>query len=138
MSARFEQVAVGEAIPELVKPPIDRTQLALYAAASGDHNPIHLDDERAKAGGLPGAIVHGMLMGAFLGQTLTNWVPQTAIRSLSIRFAAPALPGDSITCRGVVKAKTQQDGQNLVELELTAVNQRGETKLTGTASIALP
>jgi acyl dehydratase len=140
MSVRFEDIAIGDAIPELVKGPISRTQLALFAGASGDHNPIHLDDAEARAGGLPGVIVHGMLSMAFLGQMLTNWVPSAAVRSFSARFTATAVPGDTLTCRGVVKAKTNglADGQKLVELEISAVNQRGEQTLAGTATVALP
>jgi len=48
----FENLKIGDSIPELVKTPITRTQLALFAGASGDHNPIHLDDAEAQAGGL--------------------------------------------------------------------------------------
>jgi acyl dehydratase len=137
MQVRFQNIQVGDAIPELVKPVIDRTQLALFAGASGDHNPIHLDDEQARAGGLPGVIAHGMLSMAFLGQVLTGWVPQKSIRSYSARFTAMAFPGDTITCRGVVKAKGEDNGQAYVDLDITAVNQRGEPTLSGLARIAL-
>src|ERR1035437_6235400 len=99
---RFNDVAVGDVLPELTKPPVTRTQLALFAGASGDHNPIHLDDAEAKGSGLPGIIVHGMLPMAFLGQLITNWVPQKALRGFSSRFAAMSYPGDAITCRGKV------------------------------------
>lgn len=136
MTVRFADIAVGDSIPELTKPPIDRTQLALFAGASGDHNPIHLDDEQARAGGLPGVIAHGMLSMAFLGQVLTGWVPQSAIRSFSARFTAMAFPGDTIVCKGVVTAKSE-DG-NLVDLELSAVNQHGKQTLAGAARVALP
>ncbi|MBT4939146.1 MAG: dehydratase, partial [Rhodospirillaceae bacterium] len=62
----FSELNAGDAIPELVTPNVSRSQLALFAGASGDHNPIHLDDEEAKKGGLPGVIVHGMLSMALL------------------------------------------------------------------------
>ena len=55
----YADLNVGDQIPDMVKENISRTQLALFAGASGDHNPIHLDDEEAKSGGLPGVIVHG-------------------------------------------------------------------------------
>ena len=58
----------GDALPELVKEPVSRTQLVKYAGASGDYNPIHYDDEAARAGGLEGVIAHGMLSMGFLGQ----------------------------------------------------------------------
>jgi acyl dehydratase len=138
MTIHFVDVAVGDNIPDLTKPPIDRTQLALFAGASGDHNPIHLDEEQARSGGLPGVIAHGMLSMAFLGQVLTDWVPQTAIRSFSARFTAMAFPGDTITCKGVVTAKSEENGEMVVDLDLSAVNQNGKQTLAGSARIALP
>lgn len=137
MSVRFQDVQVGDTIPELVKPALDRVRIARFAGASGDFNPIHIDDAAAHANKLPGIIAHGMLSMAFLGQLLTNWVPQKALRSVSTRFTAMAFPGDVITCRGVVKAKLEEGGEKLVELELSAVNQKGEQTLAGLARVAL-
>lgn len=137
MQPRFDSIQVGDAIPALTKPAIGPVQLALFAGASGDHNPIHLDEAAAKAGGLPGVIAHGMLSMAFLGQLLTGWVPQQRIRSFSTRFAAMAFPGDVITCRGTVAGKREADGAKLVDLEITAENQKGEKTLLGQATVAL-
>lgn len=131
-------LAVGDALPERVKPPIDRLQLALYAGASSDYNPIHLDDDAARAGGLPGVIGHGMLSMAFLGQLLTGWVPQRQLRGFSARFVAMTAPGDVVTCRGTVAARGEVDGEARVELELSAVTQDGRQVLVGSASVALP
>lgn len=136
-TVRYDDLSVGDAIPDLVLPPISRLQLALFAGASGDHNPIHVDDEQARGGGLPGVIAHGMLNMAFLGRVVTAWVPQRAIRSLSTRFAAMAFPGDVVTCKGVVANKTEANGEKLVELTLTAENQKGDKLLVGAATVAL-
>lgn len=133
----FNDINVGDAIPETVKGPITRTQLALFAGASGDHNPIHLDDEEARKGGLPGVIAHGMLNMAYLGQLLSNAVPVRNIRAFNARFVAMAVPGDTITCRGEVAEKRQEGGENLLDLNIRAVNQKDETVLDGTASVAL-
>lgn len=138
MNVTYDTVQVGDTIPALTKPAIGPLQLALFAGASGDHNPIHLDEQAAKGGGLPGVIAHGMLSMAFLGQVLTNWVPQRCIRNFSTRFAAMAFPGDVITCKGVVTAKRDTDGEKLVDLEITAENQKGERTLIGQATVALP
>jgi len=135
---RYDDLSVGDALPDLVKAPIDRLQLALYAGASSDYNTIHLDDEVARTGGLPGVIAHGMLSMAFLGQQLTAWVPQQQLRGFSARFVAMAFPGDTITCRGRVAAKSEVDGERRVELELSAENQDGRKVLTGRAEVALP
>lgn len=136
-TVRFASLNVGDAIPTLVKPPITRTQLALFAGASGDHNPIHLDDAEAKAGGLPGVIAHGMLNMAFLGQVLTGWVPPSAVRKFGTRFAAMAFPGDVITLKGVITAKREDGGEKLVDLDLTAENQKGDKLLVGSATVAV-
>ncbi len=133
----YSELEIGELVPDLVKGPISRTQLALFAGASGDHNPIHLDEEEARAGGLPGVIVHGMLMMAILGQMLTNWVSQSQIKAFSNRFAAMAMPGDVITCSGKVVAKREENGIRLVDLEIIAKNQNGDAMLKGVATVAL-
>ena len=73
-------IQVGTAIPELVMPPISRYTLALYAGASGDHNPIHIDSDFAKKAGMPDVFAHGMLSMAYLGRMLTNWQPQAQVR----------------------------------------------------------
>jgi acyl dehydratase len=135
---RFDELAVGDAIPSLASAPVSRVQLALFAAASADHNPIHLDDDAARAGGLPGTIVHGMLTMAILSRLLARWVPQRDVRALSARFVAMAFPGDVITCSGTIAAKRQADGENQVDLDLVARNQNGENVLLGKATVALP
>ena len=134
---RFEDLNVGDAIPALTKPAISHLQLALYAGAGADHNPIHVDEEAAKAGGLPGIIAHGMLPLGFLGQLLTQWVPQRQLRSLSARFIIMAFPGDVITCSGRITGKREAAGEKLVDLEIAAQNQAGETIQSGKATVAL-
>jgi len=133
----FEDINVGDAIPAMTKPAISHLQLALYAGAGADHNPIHVDEEAAKAGGLPGIIAHGMLPLGFLGQLLTQWVPQRQLRSLSARFIIMAFPGDVITCSGKITGKREAAGEKLVDLEIAAQNQAGETIQLGKATVAL-
>lgn len=133
----FENIEVGDAIPPLTKPAISHLQLALYAGAGADHNPIHVDEAAAKAGGLPGIIAHGMLPLGFLGQLLTQWAPLRQVRSLSARFVAMAFPGDIITCSGKVAGKREHAGEKLVDLEITAQNQKGENIQLGKATVAL-
>lgn len=133
----FEDIKVGDAIPAMTKPAISHLQLALYAGAGADHNPIHVDEEAAKAGGLPGIIAHGMLPLGFLGQLLTQWVPQRQLRSLSARFIIMAFPGDVITCSGRITGKREVAGEKLVDLEIAAQNQAGETIQSGKATVAL-
>jgi acyl dehydratase len=133
----FEHIKIGDAIPAITNPAISHLQLALYAGAGADHNPIHVDQEAAKAGGLPGIIAHGMLPLGFLGQLLTHWVPQKQVRSLSARFVAMAFPGDVITCSGRVAAKREEAGKKLVDVEIAAQNQNGENLQLGKATVVL-
>ena len=88
---------VGDEIPALTKPPLTRYTLQLYFEASGGHNPIHVDIDFAKLSGLDEVIVQGMFSTGFLVRLLTNWVPQTALRSRKNRFAATNHIDESVT-----------------------------------------
>src|SRR4029079_15816865 len=67
-----KSVAVGQELPPLVKGPISRDDLKAYAAASGDPNPIHVDEEFAKNAGYPGVFAHGMLSMGYVGEFLVQ------------------------------------------------------------------
>ena len=114
---------------------ITREQITAYAEASGDHNPIHLDDEFARSVGLPGVIAHGMLQMGLLA----SWVTTIAgdhrrIRRLGVRFAGMLLPGDTLSLQGRVASVA--DG--VATLEVWGQNQKGERVLTkGVAEILL-
>ncbi|MGH7912488.1 MAG: MaoC family dehydratase [Candidatus Dormibacteraceae bacterium] len=95
-------------------------QIAAYADASGDRNPIHVDDAFARSVGLPGLIAHGMLQMGLLARVAAPAPHQ--VTQLSCRFAAMVRPGDTVTFR----ASDEADGR----VALTAVNQRGEAVLT--------
>ncbi|MBC5765783.1 MaoC family dehydratase [Ramlibacter albus] len=129
---------MAETLPPLTLPPLSRHTLALYCGASGDHNPIHVDSDFAKAAGMPDVFAHGMLSAAWLGRLLTNWVPQEAIRSLDIRFVAITHVGETITCTGEVVEKFQHQGRQLARVKLQTANQDGIVKLSAEAVVALP
>jgi acyl dehydratase len=100
-----------------------REQIAAYAEASGDRNPIHLDDDFARSVGLPGVIAHGMLqMGIAATVAAGAAGGPDRLRRLSVRFAGMVLPGDAVT----FTAEPTGEGR----LEIKAVNQRGESVLT--------
>jgi acyl dehydratase len=129
----------GTLLPSLVKPPITRELLNLYAEASTDNNPIHLDDSVAKAAGLPGVIAHGMLTMAFMGEFLhqalvhLNSSATGRIIEMSCRFKAMTFPGDIVTISGSVHSNEN----NTVHCDLEAKNQKGEVTATGHASLQL-
>jgi len=134
----WESLNTGDMLPPLELPPITRLALALYCGASGDHNPIHVDSDFAHAAGMTDVFAHGMLSAAWLGRLLTNWVPQSAIRSLDVRFVAITHVGERITCTGKVAEKFEQGGKRCVRLQLATANQDGMTKLAGEALVAWP
>ena len=100
-----------------------REQIAEYAEASGDHNPIHLDEDFARTVGLPGIIAHGLLQMGLMATVAADAAggPQR-LRRLYCRFAGMVVPGDTVT----FTAEPAEPGR----LELRAVNQRGEPVLT--------
>ena len=134
----YDALTVGDAIPSLTLPPLSRLTLALYCGASGDHNPIHVDSDFARSAGMPDVFAHGMLSMAWLARVLTNWVPQSAIRAYSVRFAAITQVAEVITCAGVVTEKFEADGERRVRLSLTTANADGQIKLAGDAVVAWP
>ena len=73
----FEDIAIGTQMPTLVKGPLMKLQHVIYAGASGDFNPLHTDDDFARAVGMKdGVITHGMLIMGFVGQAITGWIPK--------------------------------------------------------------
>ena len=134
----FENIAEGSEIPALVKQPTTR-QLVMWAGASGDYNPIHYDADFARGRGLPGVIVHGQLVGSFLGQLITGWMGEGGVlRKFGCSYKGMNYPGETITCKGAVSKKYTEGGQHLVKLSLWAENTSGEKTVTGTAVIAIP
>jgi acyl dehydratase len=130
-------VAVGQDLPVLVKGPITRDDLKRYAAASGDPNPMHTDDEFARNAGYPGVFAHGMLSMGYLGAFLVQAAGVGSVRRFRARFARLTWPGDVITCRGRVTAVRDEEGQRLVECDIWTENQAGERKLVGSAVLSL-
>ncbi|SED02361.1 MaoC/PaaZ C-terminal domain-containing protein [Rhodococcus koreensis] len=112
-------------------PRISRTTLALYAGASGDHNPAHIDIDACREVGIDDVFAHGMLSMAYLGHLLTDWVPQNKIRSYSVRFAAVTPVNAEPTCRGTV---VRVEG-SLAHLDLTTTLPDGTVTLRGTAVV---
>jgi acyl dehydratase len=126
-TVRFESIEAGEALPELQKT-VTVAQIRAYAEASGDRNPIHLDDAFARSVGLPGVIAHGMLTMAFANQMLTDWLGDNArLTRLDGRFGGMVVPGDQVTCSGRVVKKDPESRR--IQVDLTATNQRGEKVL---------
>jgi len=123
-SLDFEHLSPGQALPSLAKH-VTVEQIRQYAEASGDRNPIHLDETFARSAGLPGVIAHGMLTMAFANQMVTDWLgDRSLLRRLQGRFAGMVVPGDDVTCSGTVASKDEASRRIVINLVVT--NQRGE------------
>lgn len=133
----LHDLAVGTELRPLRVPSISRTTLALYAGASGDHNPMHIDLDAAQAAGMDDVFVHGMLSMAYLGRLLTGWVPQERIRSYSVRFAAITPVHGQPTCTGRITAIEEADGERRARLDLRVALEDGTVTLTGQALVSL-
>ena len=119
----------------LTKEPITRTTLALFAGASADHNPMHIDIDFAKEAGMPDVFAHGMLSMAYLGQLVTGWRPQAQLKRFKVRFRSITYVGESIVCTGtVIETKRDEKGEIAI-LKLVAANKLGEIKLDGEAEV---
>lgn len=134
----YEDIVVGSEITALVKQPTTR-QLVMWAGASGDYYPIHYDKDFAQSKGLPGVIVHGQLVGCFLGQLMTDWMGgQGSLRKLTCSYKSLNFPGEALTCKGKVNKKYVEDGTHYIECNLWVENIKGEKTVTGKAVITMP
>ena len=132
----FNDVVPGAELPSLVKEPTTR-QLVMYAGASGDFYEIHYDQDFARAQELPGVILHGALKSAFLGQLVTDWAgPDGRLRALSVRYREMDVPGDTLTCKGVVVDKDADAAT--VRCDIWIENGAGAKTTTGEAVVELP
>ena len=123
----------GQKLKALAKPAITREQLRAYAGASGDPNPIHLDEAFAKEAGFPSVIAHGMLSMAFLGDHLRYNFPESHYRVLRFRvkFKKVTFPGDILLCEGTVRKSSPKEIIVLIRTK----NQKGEVTTEGEATI---
>jgi len=138
VSTDIAEIQVGTELPPLELAPISRTTLALFAGASGDHNPIHVDIDAAKAAGFEDVFAHGMLSMAYLGRLVTSWVPQSQLRSLSTRFTAITPVLAQPTCTGTVTSVDEVDGEKRATVDVKITLADGTVTLAGEAVVALP
>ena len=105
---------------------VTRADLVRYAAASGDHNPIHQDDDVARSVGLPGVIAHGMYTMALAARAVSEWFPGAEVVSLGCKFTnlvvVPAEGGVEVEVAG--EAKEPEDGLTTVALTVTCAGQK--------------
>jgi acyl dehydratase len=134
----FEDVEEGQELPEVRKDPTTQ-QLVMYAGASGDYYQIHYDLNFAKNNNLPDVILHGALKNAFLGQIMTSWIGEGGtLKKLNAQYRGMDVPGTPAFVKGVVKKKSVEDGENLVECDIWLENHEGNRTTPGSALVSLP
>lgn len=132
----LSELKEGTSLPE-IKKVVRQENINRYAEASKDFNPIHIDEDFARKTPLGGTIAHGMLILAYASQLMTdnfgsNWLSGGR---LSVRFKAPARPGDTITIGGRIRRLEKSDGQGLITCEVHCTNQNGEAVITGETGV---
>ena len=123
----LDELSIGTSLPEL-KRRITQERINLYANASGDFNPVHIDPEFARLTPLGGTIAHGMLILAYISEFMTSSFGQAWLTggSLNARFKAPARPDDTMTVSGEVMKLQKEDGVISVSCDVLCQNQRDE------------
>ena len=131
---RYDDVNVGDQAPA-IDHKLTRTDLVMYAGASGDFNPMHHDEVAAQAAGLPSVFGHGMFTAGLLATAVTNYVGVGNIASYRVRFTKQTWPGETLSTTVAVSEKRPN---NEIVLECAVVNENGEAKIQGEAVAVLP
>ena len=132
----YDAVSVGEERTQEF-PALTRTMFVKYAGASGDFNPMHHDDTIASQVGNPSVFGHGMLTMGLAARVVKDWFGPEAIRKFQVRFAKQVWPGDVLTCTAKVTGKREENGEQVVDLDVSVVNQDGIQAITGSATAAV-
>jgi acyl dehydratase len=134
----FEDIEEGSEGPGFKIENMTRTNIVRYAGASGDFNPIHHDEPYVQSVGYPGVFAMGMMAAGYLSRLPSDWFGLGQLRRYHVRFVSQVWPRDTLTFKGKVARKYEQDGEGMVDVDLVVENQKGEPVITGKATAALP
>jgi len=130
MALSASNLNAGDTYTESLVEDLKRTQIVMYAGASGDYNPVHTDEKFTKElAGYPSVFAHGMLTMGMTGSMLTNYVGDGRLTKFGVRFTSQVWPGDSLNATATVEDVT--DG--IVNLKVETTNQDGVVVLSGYA-----
>ena len=129
---QLDTVQVGDEAPALTHK-LTRSDLVMYAGASGDFNPMHTDEVSAQAAGLPSVFGHGMFSMGLLGTAITDYVGVGNLKSYKVRFTKQTWPDEVLTTTISVTGTREEGGEKLVDLECSLANGDGEVKVAGEA-----
>ncbi len=133
----FENFSEGDSAPEL-RHELTRTDLVMYAGASGDFNPLHTDEVTARAAGQPSVFGHGMFTAGYLAKAITDFVGVGSLKEYKVRFSKQTWPGETLITSVHVSWKRLDNRSGTIGLECTVANQDGDIKLVGEATAILP
>jgi acyl dehydratase len=136
VSAKSLEVGASRELP--LVDDLTRTQIVMYAGASGDYNPLHSDDKYTReVAGYPGVFAHGMLTMGMTGRVLTDWFGDGRLTRYGVRFVKQVWPGDTLTATATVDAIREDDGVPYADVSVVTVNQDGDPVVTGSATARL-
>jgi acyl dehydratase len=130
VALKASELKVGDTYSECLVEDLKRTQIVMYAGASGDYNPLHTDEIfTTKVAGYPSVFAHGMLTMGMTGRMLTHYVGDGRLTKYGVRFTNQVWPGDTLHATATVEEV--QDG--IVKLKVETTNQDGVTVVSGYA-----
>lgn len=131
---RIQSVKEGDEFSFTIRD-VNRTQFVRYAGAGGDFNPIHHDQTFAEEAGLETVFAMGLMTAGMLSRIPVEWFGPTSIKSYKVQFRQRLWPGDDVTFSGTVVSTYEEDGIAHADLDLSAVNQKGEALILGAATV---
>jgi acyl dehydratase len=133
MKKYWDQVEIGEKLPEIKKTAITRVQIAKFAALTNDFSPLHLDEIFAKSVGFGSVHVHGLLSLGLANEALRNFATNITIFSLTGTFLRLVWPGDSLIAKGMVVKRFTKGEENRIGLRIWCENQKNEIVMKGSS-----
>jgi acyl dehydratase len=138
MALNATELKVGVERTEVVVDNLTRTQIVMYAGASGDYNPVHTDERFAtEVAGYPSVFAHGMLSMGMTGRVITDWVGDGRITKYGVRFSRQVWPGDTLTATATVEAIREEGGAHFADFAVRTKNQNGDDVVVGSATARL-
>jgi len=138
VTVKRNDINVGDSKTLVVFDNLTRSQIVMYAGASGDYNPLHSDEVfTTKIAGYPSVFAHGMLSMGATGRVLTDWFGADGLAKYGVRFVNQVWPGDTLTATATVEAIREEDGVSFADLTVSTTNQDGQPVVTGTATARL-
>lgn len=135
MALKASELNVGDTYEECLVEDLTRTQIVMYAGASGDYNPVHSDELfTTQIAKYPTVFAHGMLTMGMTGKLLTNYVGDGRLTKYGVRFSRQVWPGDTLNGKATVEEIREEDNVHYVDLTVETVNQDGQTVMTGNAT----